>query len=68
MSEKQEELCEQYDLFKDSPIRFLGYTNEFGEAFRPLIPKWLVYSTYGVAILYATADTADKAKKAYDVR
>ena len=35
----------EFDPFKDTLLRYLGYTNEFGEAFRPLIPKWVVLST-----------------------
>ena len=58
---------EQQDIFKDTPIRFFGYTNEFGEAFRPLLPKWVVLATYGVSFLYAAADTAHKANSAYQV-
>merc|ERR1712137_1375259 len=56
-----------YDIFKDSYFRFLGYTNELGEAFRPLLPRPLVTATYGVVFLYAVADTVDKSKRAYDV-
>lgn len=55
------------DIFKDSPLRFLGYTNELGESFRPLIPLWMVRATYGIAITYAVADTIDKARKSYHV-
>ena len=38
----------------------LGYANEVGEAFRPLVHKYWVYSSYGIATLYVLADTADK--------
>ena len=58
----------EYDPYKDSLIRFFGYANEVGEAFRPLIPRWLVNATYGVAIVYALGDTYDKVTKAYVVR
>lgn len=57
-----------YDIFKDSSLRFLGYTNELGEAFRPLLPRPVVTATYGVVFLYTIADTADKCKRAYQVR
>ena len=31
------------DIYRDSPLRFLGYANEVGEAFRPLVPVEAVY-------------------------
>jgi hypothetical protein len=48
------------DLFRETPLRFAGYANEVGEAFRPLIPRWMVAATYGVALVYAASDVADK--------
>ena len=48
------------DLFRDTPVRFLGYANEVGEAFRPLINVNLVRATYGIAITYALADSWNK--------
>lgn len=39
---------------------FSGYANEVGEAFRPLVHKYWVHSSYGIASLYVLADTADK--------
>lgn len=42
-----------------------GYTNELGESFRPLINKSYVHASYGVAIAYVFADTADKSWKSY---
>lgn len=44
----------------------IGYANEVGEAFRPLVSKYLVLGTYGVAISYALADCADKTQKEYN--
>ena len=41
----------------------VGYANECGEAFRPLVPVELVYLTYFAAISYVLADTVDKGKK-----
>lgn len=41
-------------------IFFSGYANEVGEAFRPLVHKYWVHSSYGIASLYVLADTADK--------
>lgn len=40
------------------PIRLLGYANEVGEAFRPLIPRRLVNASYATSGAYVLADTA----------
>ncbi|CAI9589193.1 unnamed protein product, partial [Staurois parvus] len=45
----------------------LGYANEVGESFRALVPKALVWATYGVATAYVTADAADKGRKAAEL-
>ena len=42
-----------YDVFKDSWLRYCGYANEVGEAFRPIIPRSLVFATYAIASIYA---------------
>eukprot|EP00808_Paulinella_micropora_P006887 g81558.t1 len=55
---------EDYDMYRDGPVRYLGYANELGESFRPLIPRSIVWGTYGVASLYVLADTNDKAQRA----
>lgn len=48
----------------DSPghnrLYFAGYSNEVGEAFRPLVPKAIVAASYGMAIGYVCTDTFDK--------
>ncbi|EOD06449.1 hypothetical protein EMIHUDRAFT_249897 [Emiliania huxleyi CCMP1516] len=35
------------DIYRDSPLRYCGYLNEVGEAFRPLIPVEIVYLSRG---------------------
>ncbi|XP_040272642.1 mitochondrial fission process protein 1 [Bufo bufo] len=55
------------DLYRDTWVRYLGYANEVGESFRALVPKALVWATYGVATAYVTADAADKGRKAAQV-
>jgi hypothetical protein len=30
------------DVFRETWVRFLGYSNEVGEAFRPIVPKFVV--------------------------
>ncbi|XP_053324547.1 mitochondrial fission process protein 1 [Spea bombifrons] len=52
------------DLYRDTWVRYLGYANEVGESFRALVPKSLVWATYGVATAYVSADAVDKGKKA----
>jgi len=51
------------DIYRDSPLRYMGYANECGEAFRPLVPVEVVYLTYFGAIAYILADTVDKGMK-----
>lgn len=53
----------EIDIYRDSPLRFLGYANEVGEAFRPLVPVELVYFSYFAAISYILADTVDKGRQ-----
>ncbi|KAK5976102.1 Mitochondrial fission process protein 1 [Trichostrongylus colubriformis] len=55
----------QIDLYRDTPIRYLGYANEIGEAFRSMFPLTAVRATYVVALSYACADAFDKSNKAY---
>eukprot|EP01147_Barroeca_monosierra_P001749 gene1749-4862_t len=43
----------KWDLFRDSPLRYLGYTNELGESFKMFIPKYLYIGTYAVSGGYA---------------
>ncbi|XP_030747412.1 mitochondrial fission process protein 1 [Sitophilus oryzae] len=55
------------DLYRDTPVRYLGYTNEVGEAFRSIIGTKWVNLTYGIATMYVLADTADKSIESYKV-
>lgn len=52
------------DIFRDTLLRYAGYANEVGEAFRALTPKAFVLSTYAVASAYVLADATDKGIKA----
>ena len=52
------------DIWRQSPLRFAGYANELGEAFRPLISHTWVHASYAVAIAYVLGDTYDKASAA----
>ncbi|XP_044261414.1 mitochondrial fission process protein 1 [Tribolium madens] len=53
------------DIYKDTPIRLLGYANEVGESLRGFIGTKWVNISYGVATLYVVADTIDKTGKTY---
>ncbi|XP_074410235.1 mitochondrial fission process protein 1 [Zonotrichia albicollis] len=55
---------EEPDLYRDTWVRYLGYANEVGESFRPLVPVPVVWASYGVATAYVTADAIDKGRKA----
>ncbi|XP_026333755.1 mitochondrial fission process protein 1 [Hyposmocoma kahamanoa] len=52
----------QTDFFRDTWVRYLGYANEVGESFRPVVPRSVVRASYGVAMLYVIADTAHKSQ------
>jgi fission process protein 1 len=54
-SEKEETNNKPYDIFRDSPLRYLGYANEVGESFRYQFPRFVVPS-YAVAFGYCLAD------------
>lgn len=58
---------DELDIFKDTSLRFLGYTNEVGEAFRSLIPRPLVNATYAIAAAYALSDSVHKGHATYNV-
>jgi len=68
VEEPEEEGAEEgaVDIYRDTALRYMGYANEVGEAFRPLVPVTVVYITYVGAIGYILADTLDKGKKSND--
>lgn len=47
----------------DFTFSAIGYANEVGEAFRPLVHKHFVNLSYGISITYVLADAYDKANK-----
>jgi len=63
MSSEGGEKAPEVDIYRDTPLRYAGYANEVGEAFRALVSVTFVRATYGVASAYVLADTADKATK-----
>jgi len=52
------------DIFRDTPLRYLGYANELGESFHFIMPKFLVPS-YILAFGYVFADTFSKGRIQY---
>eukprot|EP00164_Ancoracysta_twista_P007338 GFYU01010398.1.p1 GENE.GFYU01010398.1~~GFYU01010398.1.p1 ORF type:complete len:177 (-),score=38.37 GFYU01010398.1:115-645(-) len=61
----QEPETPPYDKYRDGPMRYLGYANEVGEAFRPLVKPWMANGTYAIAGAYVIADTYDKTMKVH---
>lgn len=55
---------EEYNIFRDSFVRYLGYTNEVGESFRYQFPRFVVPS-YMLAFGYCFADSVTSGQKAY---
>ncbi|EFO82464.1 CRE-MTP-18 protein [Caenorhabditis remanei] len=54
------ESSDEKDIFRHTPVRFLGYANEVGEAFRSLVKPVVVKFSYVVAFGYVAADSIDK--------
>lgn len=53
----------EFDPLRDGPLRYLGYSNELGEAFSAWLFPGGVSLSYAVAIGYVLFDTWDKYKK-----
>ncbi|KAJ7095108.1 mitochondrial 18 KDa protein-domain-containing protein [Mycena belliarum] len=45
--------------------RYIAYTSDVGEAFRPVVPPWVVTAAYGVSWLYLTGDVSYESYKAH---
>lgn len=54
-----------YNVFRDSPLRYMGYANEVGESFRYQFPG-LVTPSYVLAFGYCFADAITSGHDAYD--
>ncbi|XP_043253512.1 mitochondrial fission process protein 1 [Colletes gigas] len=57
---------EDVDIYRDTAVRYLGYANEVGEAFRPIVPKSVVWLSYIVSSGYVVADTIHKGFNEYN--
>ncbi|CAG7636418.1 unnamed protein product [Allacma fusca] len=53
----------EVDIWRDTPVRLLGYANEVGESFRALVHTNVVRATYVISFGYCLADTVDKTMK-----
>lgn len=51
------------DLFRDTPVRLLGYCNEVGEAFKRFASRKVYLGSYLVSTGYCLGDAADKGRK-----
>ena len=47
----------EFNVFRDTPIRYLGYANELGESFRYQFPRFVAPS-YVIAFGYCACDSA----------
>ncbi|KAF8165044.1 mitochondrial 18 KDa protein-domain-containing protein [Crassisporium funariophilum] len=45
--------------------RYVAYTSDVGEAFRPVVPPWVVTAAYGVSWLYLSGDVAYESYKSH---
>lgn len=52
------------DIYRDTALRYLGYANEVGEAFRPVVPSLIVTLSYLLAFGYIFADSYSKGSNA----
>ena len=55
---------QKVDLYRDTPVRYLGYANEVGESFRYILPGFVKWS-YAISFGYCAADSFDKSSKLY---
>jgi fission process protein 1 len=60
-----EKVDKDYNVFRDSLLRYLGYTNEVGESFRYQFPK-SVKPSYAIAFCYCVADAATTGHHAWN--
>ncbi|KAK7060248.1 hypothetical protein VNI00_001013 [Paramarasmius palmivorus] len=44
--------------------RYIAYTSDVGEAFRPVVPPWVVTLAYGISWVYLSGDVAYESYKA----
>jgi fission process protein 1 len=52
------------DVFRDTPVRYLGYTNELGESFKAFIGRRVYLGSYAVACVYCLGDATTRGWRA----
>ena len=57
MAEGECKKNQEVDIYRDTPLRLLGYANEVGEAFRALVHVNWVKLSYGVASAYVVSSS-----------
>ncbi|XP_070541030.1 mitochondrial fission process protein 1-like [Ptychodera flava] len=60
--------AKEIDIFRDTWIRYLGYANEVGEAFRSIVPVTVVRLSYVVAGSYVIGDSIEKGSRANEIQ
>lgn len=60
-------LDKEVDLWRDTKLRYTAYSNEIGEAFRPLVPVKWVHASYLAAGAYVAVDTITKTRQAHKI-
>ena len=60
VSETEADEPKEVDFYRDTPLRYAGYLNEIGEAFRPVVAGSIVTFSYVLAITYVFADAISK--------
>lgn len=60
LSKLVEKEDKEVDIYRDTALRYAGYLNEIGEAFRPVVPSSFVTLSYVLAITYVLADARSK--------
>lgn len=43
----------------------MAYTSDVGEAFRPVVPRWIVNAAYGLSFAYVAGDVTYEAYHAH---
>lgn len=75
--DKLKEIAERvkFDVLRDTPIRYLGYSNELVEAWEDVLNsllgkrlgRWIYKGAWKIADLYLAVDIIDKGRKAYEL-
>eukprot|EP00873_Tetraselmis_striata_P000598 jgi/Tetstr1/420862/TSEL_011935.t1 len=59
------EVATTRDLWRETHLRYLGYANELGEAFKHFLSPTVYRATYVIAGAYVLADSVDKGWRAW---